>query len=151
MTAASGRRILAGSGVIAVVAALLLAAGLLTAVWVVLQPFSNPHLSYACSRPGQRALAEREDFVRAHLRDASGFEVATYDCEDTGDAYLTFSTGLAPTAARDAFLSERSCARLADEETGSAGLVCGSGRGAVYLYFGGASESTTTGELQLVN
>ncbi len=68
--------------------------------------------SYSCSRSGQRSLGSSEQFVRAHLPDASGFEVWTYDCDSGGPAFLGFKTSAAPAATRDALLTDRSCRQV---------------------------------------
>jgi hypothetical protein len=136
------------TAVVLLLALAMLLAGGLAVVAAAVMFLSNPSGSYACTWLGQRALAGQEGFVRAHLGDASDFEVATYDCEDGSAAFLGFTTGLEPAAARAAFSSDPNC-RIEPDQISGPGVVCGTGPKAVYLYFNTSSENTTTGELSI--
>lgn len=138
-------------GQVALLIAAAFTATLLVVILVAFRFFSNPLLDYACSRPGQRALTGREDFVRAHLSDASGFEVASYDCEDGGSAHLALKTSLEPEAARETLLIDQNCVPYHPEADDEPGVLCGTGSRASLLFFDTASDGTTTGELQLAS
>lgn len=136
-------------GQIALLVCALLLAALLVVTVAVFKFLENPFLDYACSGPGQRALAGREDFVRAHFSDASAFEVATYDCEDGGSAHLAFKTSLKPAAARGALLDDPACLPYRPSGDDRPGVLCRTGSGSSLVFFDTASGDTTTGELHL--
>lgn len=134
-------------GVLLLAVAMLLAGGLAVVAAAVMF-LSNPSGSYACTWRGQRALAAQEGFVRGYLGDASDFEVATYDCEDGSPAFLGFTTGLDPAAARTALLADPNC-RIGPDQVDGRGVVCGTGPKVVYLFFDTNSKNTTSGALSL--
>ena len=136
-------------GQVALLVVAMVVAALFIVVMVVFRLLSSPYLDYACSWPGQRVLAGREGFVRAHFGDASDFEVATYDCEDGGSAHLAFSTGLDPLAARDALLTDPACRPFHSDGSGNYAVACGTKSNASFLFFDTASDGVTSGEVQL--
>lgn len=134
---------------VAVLVVAMLLAALFLIVVLLFRFLSNPFLDYACSTPGQRALASQEETVRSHLADASDFEVATYDCEDGGSAHLAFSTDLDPRTARDVVLTDPACLPYRGGTVGDTAAVCGKGSKVTYWFCDTASDGTTSGELQL--
>ena len=136
-------------GQVAVLVVAMLLAGLFLIVVLLSRFLSNPFLEYACSNRGQRALASQEGTVRAHLPDASDFEVATYDCEYGGPAHLAFSTDLEPTTARNVVLTDPACLPYRGGTVGDTAVVCGSGSKVTYWFFDTASDGTTSGSLGL--
>lgn len=115
--------------------------GAVTAVWQFWGglPFAY---SYSCSRAGQRTLESEERFARAHLPDAREFEVTTYDCDSGGPAFLSFTSTLAPSAARDALLTDRSCRHVKHDPDDGERVDCGTGRQTRYLFLGRATTGT---------
>lgn len=101
------------------------------------------------SPPTVSERAAQEVFVQARIPDASGLRWTVEDCDDFGQAYLSFQTKASVTEANEAFLSDPACSTLQD---GSEDLVvCEVEGGSVTLVFY-PSESNgdpTTGELYL--
>ena len=112
--------------------------------------WSNPFVDSTCSPSGQRKLAAKKDFVRAHLPGAEQFEVVTYDCDSGASAFLAFTANAAPVEAQDTFLSDPGCQSSPERIDDGLAVVCTAGSKQYTLIFGpGSSGSTTDGELSL--
>lgn len=122
--------------------ALLSVAMLLAAPLILFQFWSGPFIDRTCAPAGQRKLAAQAKVVRDRLPDATDFEVQTYDCDCGGSAFLSFRSGMAPAAARAAFLSDPRCQPTNDVD---AAVLCDTGSKPYYLSFG--SGPTTAGSL----
>ena len=105
---------------------------------------------FNCSPPSERELKTQETFVRTHLADARDVQSDVADCDDNGDGYVSFTTDLSPTAARDAFLADDSCSRYVmdgDDDDGSA-VQCRTGGSMVFVFFNTfRKDDTTAGSL----
>ena len=65
------------------------------------------------------------------------------DCDDNAAGYVTFTTNLEPSLARDAFSADPACARD-DEDTTTFGVSCTSPTGSLYVSFD-VEDGTTVG------
>ena len=101
-----------------------------------------------CSSPSQEELRAQEAFVRSRLPAARDVESGTADCDDDGDGYVSFTTDLTPTAARDAFLADQLCSPYTERDAGVA-VKCRSGKSTVYVFFDSSRGDATEGELNL--
>lgn len=88
---------------ITVSALAVLVGGVVVAGYVLL---ANP---FCAKPPTQEERHQQEAFVLAHLPDASDFEWTVMDCDDNGQAYLSFSTRLTRDAASAVFLRDPAC------------------------------------------
>ena len=104
--------------------------------------------TFQCSPPSDAELKSQEAFVRAHVADASDIELGTADCDGYGHGYVSFTTRLTATSARDAVLADRSCSPDDDAEEANA-VSCTSGKFEVYVVFEAAGTGKTTGELNM--
>ena len=71
---------------------------------------------FTCPTPTQGELETQATFVKAHLADVSDVELDTVDCDgggSSGTGFVDFTTALAPSAARDAFLANNPARRPA--------------------------------------
>jgi hypothetical protein len=102
-----------------------------------------------CSPPSASELQAQQAFVLAHVRDASDIEVCTTDCDDQGGGYVSFTTAMAPQAARNAFLADTSCSTYSGEDSEDIAVSCPAGTFEVYVFFLGVSQGRTSGELTM--
>lgn len=126
---------IAGAAVLGVAAAL-------TVTVLSMSPLGVP----SCSWFGERALASQEEFVSERLPDAHGFEVATYDCDSGGRAFLDFTVPISSAQAGDLFLADSQC-RVAEEDDDDGELLsCWRDDKLVTIYLS-SSDGRTRGEL----
>lgn len=103
---------------------------------------------YSCSWLGERALASQDEFVSERVPNASGFEVATYDCDSGGPAHLEFSTQSSLAQARDLFLAHSEC-RIDERDEDDGELVtCQTGAQRLTIFLE-ESDERTRGELYI--
>lgn len=102
---------------------------------------------FCASPPSERDKARQESFVRAHVADARDLEWTVMDCDDLGQAYLGFTTALAPEAAGGAFRQDTACSPSTEPDAGPADVICTSNGVRVSIYLEPREDTQTHGEL----
>lgn len=103
----------------------------------------------SCSWSGERALASHEEFVSERIPDAHGFEVATYDCDSGGRAFLNFTIPTSSAQARDLLLVNPDCrVDTGEDDSDGALLSCWRDGQLISIYLS-TSNGRTRGELYL--
>jgi hypothetical protein len=127
---------------IIIVALALPVAGVAVFSWLVLDP------PFCGTPPTHREEGRQEAFVRAHLPDASDFKWTVMDCDDNGQAYLSFSTRLTRDAASDAFLRDPACKISKEVDASPGDATCRSDNTNVSIYLDDSKGGINThGEL----
>ncbi|WP_091186063.1 hypothetical protein [Microlunatus flavus] len=104
--------------------------------------------TYRCADPpSTQQRAEQEAFVSAHLPDASDFEWTVADCDDQGQASLTFTTRQRGTTATRAFLQDGACRASREPDASLGDVTCMSYGVTVFIYLEDHGAIDTYGEL----
>lgn len=97
--------------------------------------------------PSPQQRADQEAFVTAHLPDARDFEWAIADCDDQGQASLSFTTRQRGTTATRAFLRDEGCRASEGPDTNWGDVTCMSNGLSVFIYLEDNGSVDTHGEL----
>ncbi len=126
--AASRQPVRVRTRVLIVIVALVLVLGGLIFGWFVLE---NP----SCAKPPTpQERSQQESFVIAHLPDAGDFECTVMDCDENGQAYLSFDTSLTRAASSAAFLRDPACRASTEADASPGDPTCRSGNTNVTIY-----------------
>ncbi|MBA8794057.1 hypothetical protein FHX74_001662 [Friedmanniella endophytica] len=101
---------------------------------------------FECSSPSQATLDAQRDFVMRHIA-ARNVQTGTYDCDNNGAGFVSFTSELAPADVQATFLRDRVCKSAADELT----VRCKSSGETVYISFRelDGTPTLTSGELSV--
>lgn len=72
--------------------------------------------------------------MKTHVSDARDFVWSVADCDDQGEAFLSFRTELAATVVSQSFLADPACSPSDADDAAENEVMCKAGAATSYLY-----------------